>query len=213
LKELHLQRFHASDRGKKGYVTHKDALANDFFPAQFALLDQDGDGKLTEKELRAYLDGVQEAQAKALASGVGVLVSGEGSGLFDLLDTNRDGRLSRSEVRAAGRLLSRLGREEGDGLTREDLPRTYQVAVGQLQGSFVEGGVRGSFTPQGSPLLTLDWARPNLVWFYKMDRNRDGFLSPREFLGSREDFQKLDADGDGLISPAEAERAQELFRK
>ena len=40
-----------------------------------------------------------------------------------------------------------------------------------------------------------------------MDRNGDGVLSPREFLGPPEVFRKLDADGDGVISPAEASRA------
>src|SRR6185437_4376532 len=42
------------------------------------------------------------------------------------------------------------------------------------------------------------------LWFSKMDRNRDGDLSPREFLGTVEDFRKLDTDGDGLISVEEA---------
>ena len=37
--------------------------------------------------------------------------------------------------------------------------------------------------------------------------NGDGFVSRREFLGSRADFDRLDRDGDGLISPAEAEAA------
>ena len=32
-------------------------------------------------------------------------------------------------------------------------------------------------------MLTLDWTRPGLVWFYKMDRNRDGDVSAQEFLG------------------------------
>jgi Ca2+-binding EF-hand superfamily protein len=44
-------------------------------------------------------------------------------------------------------------------------------------------------------------AAPN--WFRNMDRNGDGDVSPREFLGPLEDFQKLDSDRDGLISPAE----------
>jgi hypothetical protein len=38
-----------------------------------------------------------------------------------------------------------------------------------------------------------------------MDRNGDGFVSRREFLGSREEFDQIDANKDGLISPEEAE--------
>jgi hypothetical protein len=45
------------------------------------------------------------------------------------------------------------------------------------------------------------------AWFRRMDRNRDGDVSRREFFGSREQFDRLDRDGDGLISPAEADAA------
>jgi hypothetical protein len=51
------------------------------------------------------------------------------------------------------------------------------------------------------------------VWFRKMDRNHDGDVSRREFLGTDEEFRRLDADGDGLISAAEASRADDLLRK
>ena len=47
------------------------------------------------------------------------------------------------------------------------------------------------------------------LWFRKMDRNGDGDVSRREFLGSKADFKKLDLDGDGLISREEAEKAEE----
>jgi hypothetical protein len=40
-----------------------------------------------------------------------------------------------------------------------------------------------------------------------MDRNRDGDVSSREFLGPPELFGRLDADADGLLSPQEAENA------
>ena len=44
------------------------------------------------------------------------------------------------------------------------------------------------------------------VWFQKMDRNRDGDVSRKEFLGTDEQFRAIDANGDGLISVEEAER-------
>jgi len=49
-------------------------------------------------------------------------------------------------------------------------------------------------------------------WFQRMDRNRDGDISPREFLFDPSLFIKLDLDHDQLISPAEAESA-EIARK
>jgi Ca2+-binding EF-hand superfamily protein len=212
LRQQYLAQFHAADIGKKGHLTFKDAQVAGYFPTQFALLDQNGDGQLTEKELIAYLDQVQERQARALTSVVSVLVSEEGQGLFDLLDRNRDGKLGLREVRGASRLLAQLGKEK-EGLARADVPRSYQVAIGLCQASFNRAGGQGVLTPRGMPLLTLDWSRPNLIWFHKMDRNRDGDISPREFLGSREDFRRLDTDGDGLISLEEALQAEKLFPK
>jgi len=41
-------------------------------------------------------------------------------------------------------------------------------------------------------------------WFTTMDANKDGDISPREFLLGPEQFKKLDVDNDGLISPTEA---------
>ena len=37
-----------------------------------------------------------------------------------------------------------------------------------------------------------------------MDRNNDGDVSRREWLGTDEEFEAIDTDGDGLISIAEA---------
>jgi hypothetical protein len=46
-----------------------------------------------------------------------------------------------------------------------------------------------------------------------MDRNGDGDVSPREFLGTRAEFKRIDTDGDGLIDAREAERADRWFRQ
>jgi hypothetical protein len=50
------------------------------------------------------------------------------------------------------------------------------------------------------------------MWFRKMDRNADGDVSFREFLGAREEFDRIDADGDELISVEEAERYDQTVR-
>ncbi|HLW67161.1 MAG TPA: hypothetical protein VKS79_17745, partial [Gemmataceae bacterium] len=43
------------------------------------------------------------------------------------------------------------------------------------------------------------------LWFRMMDRNGDGYVSRREFLGSKEEFDRIDTNHDELISPEEAE--------
>ncbi len=197
-----LDRFAAAGNGS---LTLRDARIHDFFPQQFDLLDRDLDGKLTRKELIAYLDQLQEKQAAAVTSVVSVQVSDEGQGLFDLLDRNRDGKLSLWELRNAARLLAQLGNQPALGA--DDLPHSFHIALGLCQSSFNRSGGFDAFAPSGLPMLTLDWSDPKLVWFHKMDRNRDGYVSRHEFLGSSEIFNKLDADGDELISPDEALRA------
>jgi hypothetical protein len=53
------------------------------------------------------------------------------------------------------------------------------------------------------PLGKRPWHKGHL-WFARMDNDRDGYVSRKEFLGTKEEFDAIDADGDGLISSAEA---------
>src|SRR5207302_539497 len=130
-------------------------------------------------------------------------ISDQSRGLFDLLDTNRDGRLSVREMRRAPQLLGQLDRDGKGFLTQRDLPRSYRLEV--KRGPMDQSGLGGFgavvnryLTPSGRTEAERPQAGP--LWFRKMDRNRDGDVSRKEFLFGEELFRKIDTDGDGLIS-------------
>jgi Ca2+-binding EF-hand superfamily protein len=201
-----LEQFKNADPDKKGYLTKKDADLSGIFGPLFRVLDRDGDGKVTRQELDAFL----EVHAKAAASSTVLALADHGRMLFDVLDANRDGRLGIRELRAAWTRVAAWDRKQTGSISREDIPRRYQLTFSQGQPNARNPREPIAMTPTTQP------GKPSAkgpLWFRKMDRNGDGDVSPREFLGSPEDFKKIDTDGDGLIDAQEAERADGWFRK
>ncbi len=98
-------------------------------------------------------------------------------------DRNGDGALDSHEI------PRRIKLELARGV---DLPNQIR-AVGGRNRSRRSVGRRNSSGP---------------LWFRKMDRNHDGDLSPKEFIGPRKAFERLDRDGDGLIDVQEAGAAK-----
>lgn len=205
-QQYYLQLFRQADKDKKGFL-----IAKQLDNPQFAILkqilkvaDRDEDDKLTEKELTEYFE-VMAGSGDAMTS---LVFSDFGQGLFEMLDANRDGRLGRRELRQAWTRLAEYD-QDGDGaITKEELPRQCQLTVtkGPTNNAYafyqqqLALSQRGQFANQ--PAVQAPASGP--LWFRKMDVNGDGDVSPREFLGSPEEFARIDEDGDGLISLEEA---------
>lgn len=146
--------------------------------------DRDGDGALTEAELGNWFD-LLDALVRARAL---VAVLDHGRGLFEAIDGDHDGAIGAREARTAAERLGRAGAIVDGRLVLDRLPRVFIACVSP-----------------GQPLRALGPRPPSGIdWFDGMDRNRDGDLSPAEWLHELAAFRELDADRDGLISPQEA---------
>jgi Ca2+-binding EF-hand superfamily protein len=216
-REQYLAEFKRADADGNGYLDMAEAMRSPLYRNLFKLMDRDGDGKLFEKEVLAYLDAVQGMQAAARLGCASVGVTSEGKGLFELLDTDGDGRLSVRELRNAVKLIAELDRD-GDGcISKTEIPRctTATFRMGPASGGGADGDllVAARLTRlRGGPQATPKPTR-GPEWFRKMDRNGDGDVSRREFLGTDEQFKEIDTDGDGLISVEEAEAYDKKMRE
>jgi Ca2+-binding EF-hand superfamily protein len=216
IRQQYIGQIKQADKDDKGYIDEKAANASQVFRGLFKAMDRDGDGKVTEKEVLAYLDAYREIQERAKAGCVSLVVTDRSRGLFDLLDTNRDGRLSVREMREAPKLLERFDRGRKGYLTKEDIPRTYELALrGGPTDTGGAAGILAQINKIYSPSYRSEPAGPTAgpLWFRKMDRNRDGDVSRKEFIGTDEEFRQLDTNGDGLISLEEAIAAEKARKK
>jgi Ca2+-binding EF-hand superfamily protein len=160
----------------------------------FDFADRNGDGKVGAAEVEA----ARKALAPLAACRVDVAFLDHGNGLFELLDTNGDGRLSPRELVEAVTVLKPYAGPDGR-VGPKDLVRRFQVRL------VVEPIPVGVLVPPAQPAVEDRGPRVQPpAWFTKMDRNGDGDVSLREFVGPIELFRKLDRNGDGLISPDEA---------
>ncbi|RPI77035.1 MAG: hypothetical protein EHM42_14245, partial [Planctomycetaceae bacterium] len=200
------QRFRESDADKNKYLNEQEfsGLMRNFADAgmqqtTFDIVDRDADKMVTLDELLAFIDQDSAAQQ----SRVDLVLSHDGKSVFQVLDAAPDRRLTRRELLHAAERMRSMDLDRDGTVTSVEMVGRYKMQAELGRPALFRtpaGGGRGSDL---SPVVTAAGEGPK--WFQKMDRNRDGDVSRREFLGSRSLFEKLDADGDGLISASEAE--------
>ncbi|HEY7314175.1 MAG TPA: hypothetical protein VH643_32790 [Gemmataceae bacterium] len=197
------QQFNRLDADQNGYLDRDELKDNVRFQrGLFELLDADGDDKIFWPEMERYV----RSRAEVAATRCDIVLHDLGHGFFEALDLNHDGRLGLREIRVASATLRGMRKPDQALLRATDPPRRLHLEV--IRGSFHlfgTGGMGSSTVPQ---IVAQPRSPVGPIWFQRMDRNLDGDLTWKEFLGPRHVFEELDADHDGLIDPKEAEKAR-----
>jgi Ca2+-binding EF-hand superfamily protein len=159
----------------------KDEIPSQFPPQMFDRLDTNHDGFIDEEEWNAM---------RARFGGPGGGGPRAGESLTKLLDTNKDGKVSRDEFAKVLTIFDLLDANKDGELTQEEMNgffRAVNDAQSQAQNQ-ATGGVDVN----------------NL--FTNSDKNKDGKLTADELTNERL-FKRLDLNKDGTVTRDEAEQA------
>ncbi len=203
-RQFYMLKFLTSDGDKNGYLTMEEFPAVGVPDTTFQMVDRDGDGMVVRNELIEYVN----QEARASRSRLNVTIGRKGETLFELIDADSDGRLAPRELSAAWSRLESHDRDGDSELAPPEIAGSYSIdfELGKPR-LFIDD--RGMMAPaeMSSQVIPNTNALSGPEWFRKMDRNRDGDVSRREFLGPIAVFKKIDTDGDQLLSLDEAKTA------
>lgn len=166
----------------------------------FAGIDANGDGMLTSDELKSYA----ETNAGLSEATLVLTVSDDAKTLFEILDGNLDNRLTPREFQEAYSRMRRYDHDRDGRLGLSDLRSEFGFIVSPERPDSLLIAASQQMMQNNPGLARITPMTSGPTWFRKMDRNQDGDLTWREFLGERSDFEQIDRDGNGLIDLDEA---------
>ncbi len=188
------------DKDGNGYLQKDELQAG--LAQQFELWDDDGDGKVFAAEITASYTRMQAPQASQIRANA----ANQGNSLFEALDLSGDGRLSLREMRTAHLRIKTFDGDNDGRITQGEIPVTLSVSFGLGNTGYGVYRLAGQGN-RGAAVVSPAANGDAPDWFTRMDRNGDGDVTLKEFLGDKEQFEKLDTNGDGFIEPKEAKAA------
>jgi Ca2+-binding EF-hand superfamily protein len=163
-------------------------------------IDSNGDGKVSLEEIKKAFG--KQRSYRALQ--VQVRVGDAEDSLFNWLDANHDGRLTVREMLGAAERLAELDRDGDGAVSAAEIPDRLECAI-------IRGAPAKDATTFDVPVAGRKAGPDAPRWLVAMDTSGDGEISPREFLGTPEQFSQLDTNGDGFIDADEARQLSESF--
>jgi Ca2+-binding EF-hand superfamily protein len=190
--------FKQADRNNNGYLETDEIRFAGLGPEDFSAMDRDHNGMVFEPEWMAFM----QLRASLIESRVALSLSSTSTDPVEQFDTNRDGRLSHVEFAHALEAIKAWDVNHDERIAPSEIPHhyygTFRVGSGGDNVNRAVGSRNGQtgIDSKGAP-----------VWFQKMDRNRDGQVSLREFLGPVAVFRSFDANHDGFLDAPEIGKA------
>lgn len=195
-------RFRVADADKNGYLSEQEFPAANVPNANFRVVDRNNDGMILVKEVEDYI----KQETEVSQSLVYMLVSREGASLFELLDADSDRRLTPRELQEGFARLRSVDRTGDRRIASTEIDSLYQLTFEMGKPPlFSEEMMQATAANREMQAQPMTVSRSGPRWFQNMDRNGDGDVTEREFLGTAEMFRQIDRDHDRLISADEAD--------
>ncbi len=215
--------FAAFDRDRDGYLNRYEiehiysaagmatliggnAHRNLSQPPTLEEIDRDGDNRVSFNEFEYYYregaEDLVQPRSISIDSAPNRKMTEQ---LFAALDLNKDGKLSKSEVRDAEKILLSLDQNEDECLS----PNELNLGVADRSSTIKPVPTDDAPTAEAaSDLQLFRKAIPATIvqqLLRRYDANKDAFLTQKEIGFDKETFDRFDANRDGKLSAAELE--------
>jgi Ca2+-binding EF-hand superfamily protein len=201
---FYLQRIRQFDADKNGYLDQGEFAALGVPGVEFAAVDENRDAMVVYEELEKSLKQIAALEQAALL----LTISDDAKTLFEILDANLDNRLGPREFHEGAKRIRQFDANRDGRLARAEMRTEYGLEISLARPNFLNVSLTNPNMMQQARQGRVRPATAGPTWFRKMDRNQDGDVTWREFLGQRADFSRIDANQDGLIDLNEAVAAE-----
>jgi Ca2+-binding EF-hand superfamily protein len=180
-----------------------------FFERLLRIGDTNKDGMLSREEFDAVMHKTEQpvtdiSKAPGIDAGSGPpRPQLDPKRIFQNLDKNKDGKLTRDEAQGRPRILALFDRLGKDELTLDDLKTLFPGGgKGGLKGQ-KKGALNPTAASEKMAESSEDSPRGLPAFFRLLDTNHDGRLSREELSKATELFDRLDRNHDGFLDAKE----------